>query len=262
LFSILCFSQEEIYLDENMKEIDSLQYSKRCTFQIFKCLEYKTDSLIINKVLYKYSFGKIEPKEYEQIRKLLIRDSKTKIEAESVLVINYYNSINSYNTIYRKHLKNYVKPDSANSKVTNKYIVRHDYTLKDYKKNKMKWVKTKNKCIKRFEKVKNTKILFIYQNSEVPVNSYLNFNWIKDYGLFKNKFFKIKYQNSLLVIKPDGEYFLSGSHFSDKNVNKLLKHSDWTKYKKDWVNTIHKNLSSGVGMFKRESLYYHKSHCF
>ena len=58
LLPTLSFSQSKIHLDENMEEISSSRYKIKCGYHIFKCLKYTTDSLEVNKVLYKYSFGR------------------------------------------------------------------------------------------------------------------------------------------------------------------------------------------------------------
>ncbi|MGB1308584.1 MAG: hypothetical protein ACPG6B_06715, partial [Oceanihabitans sp.] len=92
------FCQEKLYLDENMKEIDIVSYSTKCKSYIFKCLEYKTDSLSINKILYKYSFGKISAIEYNQVRNLLNKDSGNNIKNTDIIIIRYLDSLSNYST--------------------------------------------------------------------------------------------------------------------------------------------------------------------
>lgn len=154
-FSFYCFSQESSFVDENMKYIDSSTFKRKCKSYIYKCLEYKTDAFSIKKILYKFTFGKISTVEYDQIRKLLIKDSNTKIEPNSILVIKYYDSLFSYKTSnikYIRHIEMHESPipDSSGGKNNNKRIIKSishkPYTKEKYNKNKMGENKTKVYC--------------------------------------------------------------------------------------------------------------------
>lgn len=87
-----------------------------------------------------------------------------------------------------------------------------------------------------------------------------NLKMIKDRGLLKEKFFPIMYQFTFLVLKSDGEYLLGGWHYEDTDLKKLLKSNDWSKYKKDWEQSVKER--HGKGMFKARDLSNHKKHCF
>ena len=54
----------------------------------------------------------------------------------------------------------------------------------------------------------------------------------------------------LLIIKPDGDYFLSGGHITDKQVGKLLKKADWSKYKNDWKLSFQREVINGYDLLK------------
>ena len=123
-------------------------------------------------------------------------------------------------------------------------------------------MKIKQKCIAKFEKIENTKVLYLYKHNDSG-NSYDNFKFIKDRGVLKNKFFEIMYNNNLLIIKPDGDYFLSGGHFTNRQLKTLLKNTDRTPFIDDWNESVNKKPINGSGFFKNnERMYSHKKHCF
>ncbi len=263
----MAFSQDNItkvYLDENLTGIDSSTYSRKCRQLLFKCLEFKTDSLVINKILEKYRFGKLTPIEYDQIKGVITRISKIKIKSDEIIVIKYYDSLLNFSSVNRRHVehskpKKATSPDSSNSKK----VPLHTFNRDIFKKNRKKWVKKNKKCIKRNEDKYNVKIIYLYKAEQDVIDEYAGFNWVKDNGVFKNQFFKIMFNFHLLIIKPNGEYFLSGGHITDKKVGKLLKKADWAEFKNDLKSSYRKHIFKGIGLFKEVDPYYHNTkHCF
>ncbi|WP_417238452.1 hypothetical protein [Bizionia sp.] len=257
------FSQKEIYMDENMKEIDVLTYSKKCSLQAFKCIQYDLDTLKINKVLPKFHFGKIDPTAYTQIRKLLMRDSKKIIKPNKTLIVKFYDSILPFEKALANYNRHMRIVHDLNLDSTKSINSRHSkLTEKSYIKGRKDFIKRSKKCKKKFEKRFNSEIFYLVDESNGLANTYTNFNWIADNGFFKNNFFKIRSHYSTVFIKPDGEYFLIGTHFPDRSANKLLKTDNWSKYKKDWQKTLTTERFKGSGIFQHELYYSHKAHCF
>lgn len=253
LLPLIGSSQSKIYLNEKMKEISLQDFNKKCEHHIFKCHKFTTDSLEINKVLYKYSFGKIDKEAFKQIQMLLASQSKKPINPDETIIIKFTDSLKSIQTLkknFDKHILNC--PAYHNKK-----------SLKDYQNDRDSWVTEKKKCFGKFKKNNTVNFNYVYKNADdlETIYSYKNFLWIKDRGVFKNLFFKIMDSKNLVILKPDGEYFLSGSHFDDKSISKLLKHNDWSKYKDDWFKSTTSHLKNGKGIFNN-SYYSHSKHCF
>jgi hypothetical protein len=188
------------------------------------------------------------------------------INENATLIIKYYDSLLSFKTVYKKHLQKKKDINELDSLLYNGQNIlthNHKYTIETYDSSKKKWAKKKNKCIKKIEKLNNSHVSYLYGNAENKNLGYPDFNWIKDRGVFKNNFFKISFNFGLLILKPDGEYFLSGSHFTDKMVKQLLKNADWNDYKKDLYASYGSNSSSSDGFFSNDyRRTYHKKHCF
>lgn len=256
LFPFLNFSQSEVYLDENMKEVGKSTFKSKCESQIFKCLNYTTDSLIIHKILYKYSFGKIKPKEYNQLRNLLIIDSKREIDSNATIILKFRDSLQNLQVLKNRYDKHIIVCEAKNLKMEHE-----SKNLKSFAKDRNTWIKSKEKCTKKFTKKNNVSVNYLYKYENNAVDSYSNFNWVKDRGIFKNLFFKIMYQSNLLIIKANGDYFLSGSHISDKSITKLIKKKDWTKYREDWQSSLTTHKKNGKGFFNKDT-GFHKKHCF
>lgn len=260
LFFSLSYSQEKIYLDENIVRIDSSTYDNKCKNISLKCLEYKSDNLLMNKVFYKFKFGKLTPKEYTQIKSILSIDSNKKIENKDFIIIKYYDSLLNFKRVNEKHIvhSKKVKEQQTGQIVRHKY---HNFNEKHFKKNRNIWIKKNNKCIKRYENKFQSKAFYIYKDEQNVVDKYENFNWIKDRGVFKHTFFKIMFNYRFVIIKPDGEYFLSGGHLSDKRFEELLKNKDWSKFKQDLNESYKKNILTGKGIFKEINSDHNTRHC-
>lgn len=260
IFLSITFSQEKIYLDENIVKIDSSTYNNKCKNILLKCLEYKSDSLIMNKVLYKFQFGKLKPDEYNQIKNILSINSDKKIKKDDFIIIKYYDSLLNFKRVNERHIIHLKKAEEQQTElnVRNKY---HEFNDKIFIKNRISWIKKTNKCIKRYEKKFQSKAFYIYKDEQNVVDKYENFNWIKDRGVFKHTFFKIMFNYRFVIIKPDGEYFLSGGHLSDKRFEELLKNKDWSKFKQDWNDSYKINILTGKGIFKKVSIDHNTKHC-
>jgi hypothetical protein len=244
------FSQSPIYIDENMKTIDSEIYKIKCHSFVLKCLSIKTDSLNINKVVYKFKFGKTDSLGYSQIRKLLLENNSQKIDANAYLMISYNDTIFDFKAS-KKSFERHVNQHKT---------ATHDkFNKESYRSNTKYWIKKQTKCRKKFKKLGGeTFYVFNYDygyRKENPEN-----NLIKDSRLFKNAFFKSINSTNFLLIKPDGEYFISGGHLSDSLLKKLLKNKDWTRFKFDWLDSYSSFSYSGKGIFKKD--IYHTKHCF
>jgi len=263
LFTHKLYSQEIVFLDENNHPIDRVTYKKKCSEYIIKCQEYVTDSIIVNKALYKYSFGKKTSTEYHQIRNLLMRNSRQVIDSNETILVKFYDSIFSYSTIKRNRETHVIKYHLDSNGIPEYYRKQiENYTQKDYENSRNKWVKQRNKCIKKFESKYNTSIFHVYKYSEVNPAIYKDFLWIEDNGVFKNVFFQIMRHYDFLVIKSDGEFFLSGSHLSDARLKQLLSDLDWTLIKNDWDKSTQTKTKSGYGFFRKYDPDFHINHCF
>ena len=244
------FSQSPIYIDENMKTIDSVVYNIKCHSFVLKCLSIKTDSLNINKVVYKFKFGKTDSIGYSQIRKFLIGKTSQKNDINASLMVNYSDTIFDFKASKNNFDRHVNKHKTAKHSKFNK-----EY----YRLNTKNIIKKQTKCAQKFKKLGGeTFYVFNYDYGYKKENpeSYL----IKDSRLFKNAFFKSINSTSFLLIKPDGEYFISGGHLSDSLLKKLLKNKDWSRFKLDWLNSYSSFSNSGKGVFKKE--FHHKKHCF
>lgn len=257
------YAQNHVYIDENLKTTDSLDYSQKCLLRAFKCYKYQVDSLIIYKILPKFHFGKIDQTAYTQIRKLLMRDSHQDIAPNKTLIIRFYDTIVPFKMAYKnyvKHMKRVHQVEADSTKET--YGVHTKYNEDAFIKGRENFIVKSNKCIKKFEGKFNSEIFYMVDENHGITNEYKNFNWVTDNGFFKNNFFKFRSHYGTVFIKPDGEYFLIGSHFSDQSAKKLLRNTNWTKHKKDWQETLTTNRFEGSGLFEIELRSSHQDHCF
>tara|TARA_R110002012_G_scaffold319389_4_gene539867 strand:- start:26797 stop:27627 length:831 start_codon:yes stop_codon:yes gene_type:complete len=263
LISLMIFSQEVVYIDENLQSIDALAYSKKCKLEAFKCNLYEVDSLIIYKVLPKFNFGKIDETAYNQIRKLLMRDTQEEITPNKTLIIKFYDTIFPYKTAFKNHVKHMETVHNVSVDSNETVNIKHaSFNEESFNKSREKFVVKSNKCLKKFEDRFNSEIFYMVDEDNGITHEYSNFNWVIDNGFFKNNFFKFRSHYGTVFIKPDGEFFLIGSHFSDSSAKKLLKDTDWSKHKNDWQKTLTNKSNKSYGIFKTNVANGHYEHCF
>ncbi|PIB32265.1 hypothetical protein BFP78_10480 [Gaetbulibacter sp. 5U11] len=263
LFGASAHSQNTVYIDEDFSTMDSISYFKKCKGITKKCLQYKTDSLTVNKLSPMYRFGKLKTDEYNQI-KTLIQSKSNNTKENKYIVIKYYDSIFGFERaekIHSQHFK-YKFPGNVEDVSKAEKIETHPFNLELFKEERADWQKRRQKCIEKYENHYPLDFIHMYNAEEKALNTYVDFEWIKDQGAFKNKFFDIQNNYNLLIIKSDGEYFLSGGHLANSRFEKLLKTDDWTKYKADLEASNTKKFTDGKGIFSKYEFYHNSKHCF
>ena len=258
-------AQNVKYIDEDMNSIDSITLYKKCNQLIFKCLKYDTDTLVINKVLQRFKFGTLSPSNFENIKNELSNDSGRNIGSDEFIIVRYYDSLKSFskvNKVHQNHPKKRQKIYFDSSKTRYYYRMPHKFNQRIFEKNRNKFIKYRNKCVKKYENKFNSLVFHVYDDDSGIAHEYENFDWIEDNGLFKETFFNIIYNYSSVVIKPDGEYFLIGGHISDKNVYQLLSNRNWETFKLQLNETKESYIINGIGIFENESNSAHIKHCF
>ncbi|PZW39209.1 hypothetical protein LX95_02351 [Mesonia algae] len=272
LISAYTMSQNNVYLDENGEKISFIDFKKKCGNQLFKCLTYTKDSIALSQVLYKYKFGKISSQEYEQLRKLVIKDAGINIQSDQVIVFKKYDSLFSYEReieLHNKHKKQYqkmkVEVDSLNRLSSKKK--EYPYELDDFNKDVFdeivsQWTIDVNECIDKYEEKFNLKMVFFHMDQPSLEAKYENFSWFKDRGVLQDIFFKYGKLHHTLILKPDGEYFLAGGYFKTYYYKSLLRNEDWSKHKRDYQKTLSREYPDGKGIFRFDYNYHQFKYCF
>lgn len=271
--SVRGVSQTHVYLDENGKEISIQEFKKKCNSNyIYKCLSYTKEGIVLFKIFYKHQFGKLDPYEYDQIRKLIIKDAQLTIEPNQIIILKKFDSLYSYErelTLHKTHERERkrinVKTDSLN-KVNGTDIKspmhEHNFNREIFEKNLKLFEKKLSECKDEYEKKYNVKVIYMHQDNQALEKNYENLMWLKDRGIIKNIFFKSNNVHHSLILKPDGEYFLIGSHFKSKYLKRLLKNDDWSTFKKKFKASLTSDYPEGKGIFKKDKNLYHYNHCF
>lgn len=271
MMSNLLVSQSIIYLDENIKMIDSVQFANKCKNRILKCLEYSKDTLTIKKVLPKHSFGKINTDEFNQIRLIFEKKTNKKISNKNSLLIVYKDTLFSYNEAKEKY-QNYIaeiKEEIAKKPQTIFVRIRMNngfrfskFPLYDFDTFHAKRNKLLEKCRKKIEKKSTSSLFYVFNSSKKEGTDFRKIDWIKDTGIFKNKFFTIIGNYRILILKPSGDYFLSDGYLSNEKLNSLLKNDDWSQYINDLKKSLNSNSVYGFGFFDTYTYNKHSKYCF
>lgn len=272
-FSVYSSAQSYVYLDENNQEISLKEFKKKCgSSHLYDCLTYTKDNVVLSQVLYAYQFGKISSQEYEQLRKLINKDAGINIQPNQMIVVKKYDSIFSYEReveLHKKHIKHYqavkVEVDSVNKIYPKKrklLLKPHDWNKEIFDNIVTNWTNNVNSCIKKYEDKFNLKIVFFHMDKKSLEKEYKDFNWLKDRGIINDIFFKYAKLHHTLILKPDGEYFLSGGHFKTHYYKRLLRNKDWSRYKRDYEKSLNGDYPNGKGMFRFDYSDHSHNYCF
>lgn len=238
-------AQKSVYFDENMQEINAETYSEKCEQVILKCLIYKTETLNIHKVLYRYKFGNTNKRIVNQIRNLAGEQLGKSIDTTQNLLIYYHDTLYTFNARLNQ-LKYFEQIDS----IVFKYPTKKMYD-KQVSKSRLGIIKKS----KTYSKKHHTALLHFYNFDFGAIYNQSQPILVKDNGILKSHFFEAIYNYGYLILKPNGTYFLSGGNFGNKNLNLLLKNNDWSKFISDWEKTYNQKNKKGVGIFKLKKTF-------
>jgi len=286
LFFLLSYTlsdaQELVFLDEDLTKITENAFQEKCSSNsIYDCVILKnTNELIIAQIKKKMTFGEISEKKMNQIYTLLAKDTDTKIESTTTLVISYHDSLADYESSKKQHeylekkfisyyskKENYSDYEQLYKKKKVEYFTDFNKTI--FNKRINRFIKQSARCKEKYEKKFPVKVVFIHDDLKKYEKTYDTFKWVKDRGIIKSVFFeKIETTKNnrprFLVLKPNGEFFVYNGLFYNRNkiLTQLLKTNHWDELRKELTESSHKNNSNGKGVFKRNRVYANYNHCF
>jgi hypothetical protein len=260
-FSIIInfgYGQEKIYLDENMKTIDSLTFHKKCNTRVLGCLEYKRKQVMVYSVYKHYAFGKISQNEFEKVKFLLNQTSNDVSKKNQSYILHFKDTMFGYYKLAVKRLEKAkkVKLNQLNALAQNQFYKEASSIAKKRVSTHFEYIKSYNeKCIRLLKKF-NTKDYYIFNEDVGYIKKYgENKNWIKNDSLLNSLFFGKHPKASYVIIKPNGNYFISNLYIPKSNYLLLLKKDDWTKFEQDLAISIKKNSTLGKGFFRNKDLF-------
>ncbi|MEZ4796581.1 MAG: hypothetical protein R2785_05375 [Flavobacteriaceae bacterium] len=239
-----------------MQEIDSISFYKKCDARVLGCLEYKTKTLIVNKVYKHHDFGEIGTDEFDKLKSLFNTNLNNAAQDFNAYILHFRDSLFGYKELAIKRLlpKN-KKLSSLNPNERNKLLKEAKTRADSRISSHFEHVKSSNKKCKRSLEKFNSIDFYVFNEDINYIEKYgENKIWIKKDSLLGKLFFSKHPQASYLIIKPDGNYFVSNRYISKTNYLQLIKKSDWSKFQKDLELSISKNSRFGEGFFAKKDL--------
>lgn len=277
--------KRSFFLDENSKGITEKKFNDKCGAAVFYCKRFDKENMIIFKVYERMSFGKISSKEYNQIRVYLNRKSIKKVPENHKILIHYEEQLvgfkESYencNLINDKSLKENFEAFNKQAKANGEYPFEsiknfqrflRSHRLEFHNEEKFNeevetYAKQQNNCIKKIETKFETPVYYMVKdNFNYPLKND-HFTWVEDGGAVYNTFVKKSPDTDLIIIKPNGEYFIKSDFLPDFILNKILKSKNWNKLKNDWNNSKLINHPYGIGIVEDITRPYefYTSNCY
>lgn len=216
LFSLHTFSQKEYFFDSDSKEIKKQKFLQKYYYnkRAFFCEMSKNDSIILFKLKKKYEFGIIDSLDFENIK-----SKYWQTESKSLLVY-YKKNVLDFNEKYSNYDYNFSFHDT---------IASETYNKKQFGELYNKWTKKILKESEKLLKKHNLDIVFAYNSKFEIKNSKIN--WVKANSTLKKYLKSLKNKVGILLIRNNGEYFISRVIPEKKLIDALLKKKNWSKLK-------------------------------
>lgn len=254
--AINVFSQHTYFLDEEISDIDSITYKRKCKNKMLKCFQINKSDTIYNVIYDKYKFGQLSESDNKRIRNEILRNRNF----DGTIIIHYAYGLRNIDELQKYRIDQYYKsqkeqvPDSVkysyeNIQLLNKKMYYHIDKKSLIKRGHQK-SKRVNKCIRKFEKKYNVNILHYYFGGNPEYTS--NIAWIKDNNqIIKNYFFKYFASYHFVIIKPNGTYLQIGGVMPSSNFKRLIEYEDWSSF----IEDLNKSNLKGkpIGFFNTKS---------
>ena len=254
--------RDTVFLNEKSEATSKTLFKNKCNSAIFDCKMYLNGDTIENVLSYKFYFGKISSNEVKTIYKhfdnLLSKNlnvNKNLLIHHSKTLLGYEEMLKMRSAAFKRMLDN---PEKRKVFINEKYKKPNiqKYTKKMYL-SKLNFSRKKHaRYIKKVEQTYNTSVINVYdKNKGQPLkNKY--FNWIHD----STSPFLNKHSGSIMILKPNGEYFIKyNSHFNKENIYRLLSNVDWSTFFNDWNKSIETNSNQGIGIIEVLTKKKHQS---
>ena len=261
----------KVFLNEKSEVISEIEFNVKCGSAAFYCKQFDKPDISVLKVYHKMFFGKLKPKEYNQVRIYLNSRSNKKVPKKHKILMHYEESlfgfdernencnlVNSYTleenyeayNIEAERLGEYAFATIQNFQ---KYVRNHEREFHDEEKFNREIEDSadqQNDCVKKIERKHNTPVFYVVsQNFNYPIkNNY--FNWVIDTGVIRSGFLKNQPDADFILLKPNGEYFIKTGALPDFVLNKLLKKEDWLPFQKEWFSSMNTNDPVGYGIVR------------
>lgn len=214
--SVVSQTKIRVYLDQNNNPISNFVFENKLKCEIFQNQIHFKDSLIINKLEYRYEFDSIPKQKLQQFKHLLKSYFKN-IDTNQTTVITYIDTIQGFN-----ELKN---------SLTTKIVTDQAYVTDNnqYKLSRNKYDKLQKKCQKFSKKNKiNTLYTYSYDNNFTFKTKHHKKQVLPlslKYTLFKNK------TSGFIILRPNGHFFYY-KYITQDMLTRLI-HENWDNYKTD-----------------------------
>lgn len=261
----LCYAQNTLYINYDLQEISEDEFKSLTKSRSITSYIHQKDTITIKKIGLKHWFGQLDSIQYNKIRNYINFKSKNQLKKDDYIVIALIDTLHSYDSYVKNFIRNYrYNPERHKhlevSEIHNTKIIRRE--LLRNKNDFLSFVDKKMKntiaCKNRIEKKYNAKVYHIYNEkyNEKPLNPELD--WLDNYAVFKDLFFPFEYRNKVIIIKPDGAFFVTSS-YSLRLEKALIKHKNWNKYEKK----LHKIYKDNPNYYEQGIFFVlEKNKCF
>ena len=236
--------RDTIYVDENDKPISKEIFNNKLNSPIYSGLRFDADTLILQKIEFKYNFGNITPSVKNQLFKLL--NKRHQIDTTKTLVIHYQDTLRAksefskiskivYYDSLGKEVKTTIKSHQVSEGARFEFVTKGKATKRVYHESYRDFIYVKKLCYKSYKKYdKTASVLHFYNINNGHPNVLKKLRWYQDYGgLLKKLFFQDKKKFYTVIIKPSGEFFIE-YHENYFTMCDLLNPEKWNTIKVDF----------------------------
>lgn len=233
---------DTIYADESNHYISKDEFYKKVNSSIYYGLRFDTDTLVLQKIRFRYYLGSLPITIKSQLFKLLNR--RHQIDTTKTLVIHYTDTLKSAeefpkrsSIVYRDSLNNIVKIPNTGTFIDLKGI--EDIKKHEHIWNYKKFINQHKKCIKNHKKFSEVaSVLHFYNYNNGHPEKVKNLMWYKDYGSVINKIFADSYKNfQQLIVYPNGDFYVQTMN-GNIPYDDLVRKMNCDNYKYDFLKKM------------------------
>ncbi|CAL2107187.1 conserved hypothetical protein [Tenacibaculum sp. 190524A02b] len=238
-----------IYVDENYKEIRKYKFVKKLASFLYEVVTINKQDTVYKKLRYFEYFGKLNNIKIRQLQQLYAK--RYSIDSTKTWLIHYLDTLPNKKKMpkasgilfYTPKTKDSLFISDDNQKPQETYFknyAKHKH-LESYTDYIIK-LRKEFRQAKSFDK-KNAMLLHFYNyNKGMPINELKSYAYFKDINkVLKKSFNDMLFKYQIILIYPNGEYYVSTAFERKKEHQKLLNKEYYNKRKRKWKQALAKN---------------------
>lgn len=229
------------FIDDLNKRIDFDSFKVKKENILYTYKKNELDSAVVYRLYKHFSFNRLSKIDNQQIRLMLTSRYDFDIKPNNTIILHFKDTLFGYAEQRKRRLKYPFVLSHRNNDT-----IHVPFTVELYNKRRKVFDNDQGKCLKKIEKF-DAKILYLYGVNKGYTHKSNHLEWIQASEVLDRLFFNGK--SSFVILRPDGQFYVSIASDLPNNVEKLLKLEDWSKPLDDYAKQYSVDNTKLIGFF-------------